>query len=80
MKAKNVRKHVGKEVVVKTPYDTVTNFNGQPLSYAEIEIISLGGLSILDGIVRSNGDVRLRNTLKNVLFVHHKFIKLVKKG
>lgn len=76
MKAMNVHKHVGKEVVIKSPLDEVTNFNGISLNRAEISLLNLTPLSILDGVLNGNRDVRIRNGENNIVFVNHKFIKL----
>lgn len=78
MKAKNVRKNLGKEVYIKVPLEEATNCSGKGLYVGERERLLKTPLTLYSDIDH-DGDVVLRNIEGAEIFVHHKFIKLVKK-
>lgn len=79
MKAKNVSKHVGKEVYIKVPLEQVTSSCvGADLADWEIERLANPPLTISTGYVYDDGDVALLNRYGCYAYVNHKFIKLVK--
>lgn len=79
MKAKNVSKNIGKEVVFKVPLEEVTNCDGCYLWNLEHEQLSKAPLRLGSDEIDSQGDVSVINSDGDGNWVHHKFIKLAHK-
>lgn len=81
MKARNISKNIGKEVVIKVPLEEVTNCNGCALFKSECYLLEYPPLKIYEGrhgvyFNTLTGDVTIENSLGQAVRVHHNFIKL----
>lgn len=78
MKAKNIAKYCGKEVIIKAPLQEVTNYNGQLLNLIEITVLQNTPLVLASHICAQDGDVCIENRYGKKIWVHRKFIKVKK--